>query len=137
MWMLPLFVAGLLAAQAAQAELSRPSFAEFLTGIRNEALMRGIRPEVVDSALAGIEEPSAVVIERDRSQAEVVQTLEQYLNQRVTLRTVATGREMLTQYRDLLAEVSATYNVSPTLIVAIWGFESNYGRFSGSRPTIA
>jgi hypothetical protein len=58
MWLIPLLVAGLL---AAQAELSRPSFAEFLAGIKTEALARGIRPEIVDSALAGIDEPSAVV----------------------------------------------------------------------------
>jgi len=135
MWVLPLLVAGLVA--AAQAELSRPSFTEFLSGIRTEALARGIRLEIVDSALAGIEEPSAVVIERDRSQAEVVQTLEQYLNQRLTARNVATGREMLTQHRDLLDEIAATYNVPPTLLVAIWGFESNYGRFNGVRPTVA
>jgi len=137
MWMLPLLMAGLLAAQAAQAELSRPSFAEFLAGIKTEALSRGIRPEIVDSALAGIEEPSAVVIERDRSQAEVIQTLEQYLKQRLTLTTVATGREMLTRHHDLLEEIAATYHVPPTLIVSIWGFESNFGRFSGTRPTIA
>jgi membrane-bound lytic murein transglycosylase B len=134
MWLIPLLVAGLL---AAQAEPSRPSFAEFLAGIKTEALARGIRPEVVDSALAGIDEPSALVIERDRSQAEVVQTLEQYLNQRVTARAVATGREMLTEYRDLLEEIAATYNVPPRLIVSIWGFESNFGRFTGVRPTVA
>jgi membrane-bound lytic murein transglycosylase B len=137
MWMLPLLVTGLVAAQAPQAELSRPSFADFLNGIRTEALERGIRPEIVDSALAGIEEPSPVVIERDRSQPEVVQTLEQYLNQRVTPRTIATGREMLTQYHDLLEEIAATYNIPPSLIVSIWGFESNFGRFPGVRPTIA
>jgi membrane-bound lytic murein transglycosylase B len=134
MWVTPLLVAGLL---AGQAELSRPSFAEFLNGIRTEALSRGIRPEIVDSALAGIEEPSAVVIERDRSQAEVVQTLEQYLSQRVTPKAVATGREMLAQHHDLLEEIAATYNVPPALIVSIWGFESNFGRFTGVRPTIA
>jgi len=134
MWVAPLLVAGLL---AGQAELSRPSFAEFLNGIRTEALSRGIRPEIVDSALAGIEEPSAVVIERDRSQAEVVQTLELYLSQRVTPKAVATGREMLAQHHDLLEEIAATYNVPPALIVSVWGFESNFGRFTGVRPTIA
>src|SRR4029077_16055527 len=102
MWLVPLLVAGLL---GAQAEPSRPSFAEFLAGIRTEALSRGIRPEIVDSALAGIDEPSAVVIEGARSQAEVVQTLERYLTQRLTARAVATGREMLTQHRDLLDEI--------------------------------
>ena len=134
MWVTPLLVASLL---AGQAELSRPSFAEFLNGIRTEAIARGIRPEIVDAALAGIEEPSAVVIERDRSQAEVVQTLEQYLSQRVTPKAVATGREMLMEHHDLLEEIAATYNVPPSLIVSIWGFESNFGRFTGVRPTIA
>ncbi len=134
MVVLPLLLAALM---ALQAEPSRPSFAEFLAGIKTEALGRGIRPEIVDSALAGIDEPSAVVIERDRSQAEVVQTLEKYLTQRLTARAVATGREMLTQHRDLLDEIAATYNVPPALIVAIWGFESNFGRFNGVRPTVA
>src|SRR5215467_14010015 len=106
--LLLLLVTGLL---AAQAEPSRPSFTEFLNGIRTEALARGIRQEIVDAALAGIEEPSAVVIERDRSQAEIVQTLEQYLNQRVTASAVSTGREMLVRHHDLLEEISATYDV--------------------------
>ncbi len=55
---------------------ARPSFAEFLAGIKTEALGRGIRTEIIDEAFTGIEEPSAVVIERDRTQAEFVQTLE-------------------------------------------------------------
>ncbi len=115
----------------------RPSFTEFLAGIRTEALMRGIRPEILDEALAHIEEPSAVVIERDRTQAETVLSLDQYVEQRVTSKTVATGRNMLARHRELLEQVSARYGVSPSLIVGIWGFESNYGRFSGVRPTIA
>jgi membrane-bound lytic murein transglycosylase B len=132
--LLLLLVTGLL---VAQAEPSRPSFSEFLNGIRTEALARGIRAEVVDAALAGVEEPSAVVIERDRSQAEVVQTLEQYLSERVTANAVSTGRDMLVRHRDLLEEIAATYDVPPRLIVSIWGFESNFGRFTGVRPTVA
>src|SRR6266853_5292508 len=132
--LLLLLVTGLL---LAQAEPSRPSFAEFLNGIKTEAVARGIRQEIVDTALSGIEEPSALVIERDRSQAETVQTLEQYLTQRVTANAVATGREMLARHRDLLDEIAATYDVPPPLIVSIWGFESNFGRFNGVRPTVA
>ena len=128
-----LLVTALLAAQ----EPSRPSFAEFLDGIRTEAISRGIRAEVVAQALAGIEEPSAVVIERDRSQAEIVQTLEKYLSQRVTAAQIATSREMMAKHHDLLEEIAATYDIPPSLIVSIWGFESNFGRFSGVRPTVA
>src|SRR6478736_6264348 len=95
--LLLLLVTGLL---VAQAEPSRPSFTEFLNGIRTEALARGIRQDVVDAALAGIEEPSAVVIERDRSQAEIVQTLEKYLSQRITASQITTAREMSAKHHD-------------------------------------
>ena len=115
----------------------RPSFTEFLAGVRTEALARGIRPEILDDALAHIDEPNPVIIERDRTQAETVLSLDQYVEQRVTAKTVATGRHMLARHRDLLKEVSTRYGVAPSLIVGIWGFESNYGRFSGVRPTIA
>jgi len=131
---LPLLVAVLL---GTQAEPARPSFAEFLAGVRTDALARGIRAEIIDEAFAGIEEPSAIVIERDRTQAEVVQTLEQYLKQRVTPNPLATGREMLARHHDLLEEIGATYDIPPSLIVSIWGFESNFGRFTGVRPTVA
>jgi len=124
-------------AQAPDRPDTRPSFTEFLAGVKNDALALGIRAEIVDQAFAGIEEPSASVIERDRSQAEVVQTLETYLGQRVTAKAIATGRDMLQQHHDLLEEVSATYGVPPALLVSVWGFESNFGRFSGVRPTIA
>src|SRR5215831_8905216 len=128
----------LMSAQtASESAQPRPSFTEFLAGVKADALARGIRQEIVDKALAGIEEPSVSVIERDRSQAEVVQTLEQYLSQRVTANAVASGREMLERHHDLLEEIGATYDVPPSLLVAIWGFESNFGRFSGVRPTVA
>ena len=134
--LLALSVSVALSAQGDSAA-ARPSFAEFLAGIRTEAIARGIRAEIVDEAFIGIEEPSAVVIERDRTQAEIVQTLEKYLSQRVTATRIATGREMLALNHELLDEISATYGVPPSLLVSVWGVESNFGRFSGTRPTVA
>src|SRR5258706_15499 len=121
--LLLLLVTGLL---LAQAEPSRPSFAEFLNGIKTEAVAHGIRQEIVDTALSGIEEPSALVIERDRSQAETVQTLEQYLTQRGTANAGATsGRRPLTCSRRL-----------PTTCTAAAGAVARRGAGkSASRPT--
>ena len=120
----------------AQPEQPRPSFADFLAGIRAEALSRGIREEVLDEALISIDEPNLVVLERDRTQAEAVLSLEKYLDRRLTSKVVATGREMLARHRELLEEIGTRYGIPPQLVVAIWGSESNYGRFSGVRPTI-
>jgi membrane-bound lytic murein transglycosylase B len=115
----------------------RPSFTEWLEGVRIEALDRGIRKDVVDEALAGIEEPLAVVIERDRSQAEVVLPLETYIARQINASRIRGGRQMLAAHRTVLQSVEQKYGVPARYIVAIWGIESNYGRFTGVRPTIA
>jgi membrane-bound lytic murein transglycosylase B len=116
-------------------DTARPSFTEFLEGIKKEALTRGIRQEVVDTAL-NIDEPLPIVIERDRAQAETVLSLETYLARRLTPKRIRTGREMLERHRKLLDEVAERYGVPARIIVAIWGVESEYGRLSGIRPTI-
>ena len=124
-------------AQAPTPTEIRPSFVEWLEGVRSEALARGIRQEVIDQALAQVDEPLPVVIERDRTQAEIVLPLETYISRRLTPAFVRTGRQMYARHRATLEDVATKYGVPGPIIAAIWGIESNFGRFSGVRPTIA
>lgn len=110
-------------------------FDQWLAELRTEAIDRGIRAEVLDQALAGIE-PVDQVLERDRTQAEFTLDLEQYLKRRLTRDTVRTAQKMYSKDRTLLKRVGTHYGVSPRVIVAVWGLESNFGRFAGVRPTI-
>jgi membrane-bound lytic murein transglycosylase B len=126
-----------VALQAPPQAAVRPSFAEFLAGVRTEALSRGIRAEILDQALATIEEPVPVVLERDRAQAESILPLEKYIARILKPKLIANGREAFAANRPLLDEIGAGYGVDPRIIVAVWGMESNFGRFSGVRPTIA
>jgi peptidoglycan lytic transglycosylase B len=111
-------------------------YPDWLAAVRAEALERGIRPEIADAALADVE-PVEQVIERDRSQPEFTLDLEAYLKRRLTPQTVRTAQQMYTKHRTLLKKVSDQYGVSPRIIVSVWGIESNFGRFSGVRPTIS
>lgn len=120
---------------AAQDAPSR-SFAEWLGGVRDEALDRGIRPGIVDQAFAGLEGPLALPLQRDRTQAEVNQTVDTYISRRVNQTAVRRGRAMMQRHRALLDRVSQAYGVPAPVLVAIWGLESNYGGFSGREPTI-
>jgi membrane-bound lytic murein transglycosylase B len=113
-----------------------PPFPEWLAGIRSEALARGIRAEIVDEALAAVEAPVDTVLERDRAQTEFTLALDQYLKRRLTPALVRTAQSMLNSHRTLLTRVGSTYAVSPRVLVAVWGLESNFGRFAGVRPTI-
>jgi membrane-bound lytic murein transglycosylase B len=138
--LLMLCAAGTLAAQSPAAPASpstRPSFAEWLSGVRSEAIARGIKEDIVDAALADVEEPLPVVLERDRTQAETVLSLEAYLSRQLTTRRIRTGRDMVARHRETLEKVSSAYGVPVKIIAGIWGMESNFGRFSGVRPTIA
>jgi membrane-bound lytic murein transglycosylase B len=123
-------------AQPAATADTRPSFADWLEGVRSEALTRGVRQEVVDQALSGIDEPLPVVIERDRTQAETVLPLETYISQRLTKRLVRTGHQMVARHKATLVEISKTYGVPAHIIAGVWGIESNFGRFTGVRPTV-
>jgi len=120
----------------ALAQNEPSSFSEWLAGVRAEALARGIRQDIVDQALGPIEEPLVSSIERDREQPETVVPLEAYIASRLRPATVRTGRQMLQRYRALLRRVSNNYGVPAPVIVALWGMESNFGRRTGSQPTI-
>ncbi len=113
----------------------RPDFSAFLAQLKEQALARGISASTVEATLGGLE-PLDVVIERDRTQAETVLTIDQYLERRLTRRFVRTAREKAAAERALLAQVSRHYGPPASLLVAVWGMESNFGRFTGTRPTV-
>jgi membrane-bound lytic murein transglycosylase B len=127
---LPLALAAQDPAQSAQP------FDEWLAGVRTEAVARGIREATVDAALATVSAPSPVVVARDRAQPERTQSLEDYLGQWLTPRTRATAAEMAARHRRILADVAAAYGVPAPMLVAVWGLESNFGRFTGTYPTV-
>ena len=103
-------------------EPARPSFAEWLAGVRAEAIAKGVRTEIVDAALADVTEPQPVILERDRAQAETVFSLEKYLARILTRKLILNGREAFANHRELLDEVSERYGVPSRIIAAIWGW---------------
>jgi membrane-bound lytic murein transglycosylase B len=130
--------AGLIAQQAPSIEPVAPlppPFDQWLSSLRAEAAARGIRPEIIEQAFAGVE-PVAQILERDRAQAEFTLSLETYLSRRLTRQTVRTAQREYTNHRTLLQRIGKEYGVSPRILVAVWGLESNFGRFAGVRPTI-
>ncbi len=112
-----------------------PPFDEWIIGVRAEAEARGIRPEILDEAFTGIQ-PVAQILDRDRSQAEFTLDLDAYLRRRLTTAMVRTAQQMYGTHRVLLKRVGAQFGVDPRIVVAVWGLESNFGRFAGVRPTI-
>lgn len=76
------------------------------------------------------------VIELDRAQPEFTRTAWDYLDNTVSSQRIATGQDKLQQVRAEADAAAARYGVPGTIVVAIWGMESNYGGNYGSTPVI-
>ncbi|MGH9310097.1 MAG: lytic murein transglycosylase, partial [Vicinamibacterales bacterium] len=79
--------------------LPLPPFEVWLAELRTEAEARGIRPEIIERALANVEQPVAQILERDRTQAEFTLDLDGYLKRRLTVPTVRMARQMYKRHR--------------------------------------
>ena len=119
----------------APAEETRPEFSAFVAQLKEQAIAAGVSQATADAALNDLE-PLEVVVERDRSQAEVVLTIDQYVSRRLTRAFVRTAVAKKKEHHAELAAIAKKYGMSSSVIVAIWGMESNFGRFTGTRPTI-
>ena len=115
--------------------LPQPPFDQWLAQLRTDAVARGISQDLVDRAFADVV-PVESVLERDRTQAEFTLDLQAYLKRRLTKPTIRTARQMHDRHRRVLTEIEKTYGVPASVLVSIWGLESNFGKFAGVRPTI-
>jgi len=112
------------------------AFADWLAGVRAEALERGISEATVDAALATVKAPEPVVVARDRAQPERTRSLDDYVAGWVSTRTVGTAKTMAARHAGVLEKVARAYGIPTPMLVSVWGLESNFGRFTGTHPTI-
>ena len=134
-----IFAAPLLAAVGPTPGLAKAAqgdFYGFLAGVRREALGRGIRESTLDAAFRKVQFLPRV-IELDRKQPERTMTFTQYIAKVVTPERKENARRQLAENRVLLESISRRYNVEPSIIVALWGLESDFGRLPGNFPTIS
>jgi membrane-bound lytic murein transglycosylase B len=126
----------LLLVAAAPVAAHEPTFAAWLEKLRGDAAALGVSEATLDAALSGIELIPRI-IELDRGQPEVTQTFDEYMARRVTPALVEEGRHALQDHRELLEAVGAAYGVQPRFIVALWGVETRYGKYTGGFPVVA
>lgn len=125
----------LLAALPARAGQAG-DFTAWLAALRQEALSRGVSAAVLDAALGDIQ-PLPKILELDQRQPEHQDTFLDYLERRVTPERVEQGRKLLHQHRKLLTRLSRRYHIPPSLLVAFWGLETQYGQDLGNYPVPA
>ncbi|MFN3591551.1 MAG: lytic transglycosylase domain-containing protein, partial [Thermaurantiacus sp.] len=86
----------------------------------------------LDRALAGLE-PQPRVVELDRAQPDAPgrAIFSSYLGRQLTEDRIATGRARHAERAALLRRLEKEHGVPGEVLIAIWGMETNYGRFMG------
>jgi lytic murein transglycosylase len=120
------------------------AFQSFLQSLWPQAQSLGVSRATFDLATRGLEPdlslPDLVVPGQQQKpppgQPEFVQTPADYLKEPVIARLAARGRQLYDQYRPTLAAIERQFGVDPTIVLAIFARESDYGHARDTRNAI-
>ncbi|MDM0014552.1 lytic murein transglycosylase [Variovorax sp. J22P168] len=122
------------APEVSQAQREQ-AFAQWVADFRAEMRARGIGESTLRDAFDQVQFQPRVV-ELDRAQPEFTRPVWEYLDGAASPQRISRGQQKLAEVRPQAEAAAARYGVPPTILVAIWGVESNFGSNYGSIPTI-
>ncbi len=117
----------LLLATPAGAAQCGGNFQTFLAAMAREAQAAGVSRAVIDQAFAGVTPDPAVLAFDRRQRGTFRKSFEEYAATRVTAGRIGGARARMQRHAALLSRIERQFGVPPSLIVAIWGLESDFG----------
>jgi lytic murein transglycosylase len=127
-------LAALVGAQACMA--ADAAFHDFLQSLWPDAQALGISRATFEAATRNLEPdlslPDLVIPGRPEgraaAQAEFVQTPADYIKESAIAHLAVDGRKLYDQYKPVLGVIERQFGVDPTVVIAIFGRETDYGR---------
>jgi lytic murein transglycosylase len=127
-----------IVALASPAHAADPAFAQFLASIWPEAQAAGVSRATFDRETKGLEPdlklPDLILPGRPAtgapSQAEFVQVPADYIKEASITRLADQGKKLMQQYRSALDTIESRFHVPGTMVLAIWGRETDFGRYT-------
>ena len=109
-------------------------FRAWLSAFSREAAAQGISRRAL-AALDSVTSPDPQVVSLDHRQGVFHQSFERFAGHRIAER-LAKGRRMMQSHAALLRRIEARFGVPGSIVVAIWGLETDFGVDIGHTPTI-
>jgi len=115
-----------------------PAFTQFIASLWPEAQAEGVSRATFDAETRALEPdyklPDLILPGRPATgapaQAEFVQVPADYLKEASIARLAEEGQRLMAKYRAALAGIEARFGVPATVVLAIWGRETDYGRYT-------
>jgi len=119
----------------AQAPACGGNFAQFIEGVKAEAMALGVSADVAQNALrrASIDNK---VLSMDRAQGVFRQTFLEFSKRSVSSNRMQVGAKKIKQYANTFARAEAEYGVPAAVITAFWGLETDFGAVQGDFNTL-
>lgn len=124
---------GLLAGTVALFSVGTASadagFQKWIRDFYGTAAKSGISRQTYNAVMGGIRTPDEKVIERANFQPEFTSKAWDYLDARVTKKTISEGQRYRAQLKPWLDRIERKYGVDRDILLAIWSIESLYGEY--------
>src|SRR5689334_1451671 len=125
-------------ALASPARAADAAFTQFIASLWPEAQTAGVSREIFDRETRGLEPdyklPDLILPGRPAtgapSQAEFVQVPADYVKEATIARLAGEGQRLMQKYRPALEQIEKQFGVPATIVLAIWGRETDYGRYA-------
>lgn len=133
----PPYHVGASAAALQSGPYTEAGFRAFLPQLRAEAQRAGISQRTIDIAFSNIQF-SPRTIELDQAQPggvagnTAIPPFEPYRREHVTPELIGRGKQVYSANAGRLNEIGRRYGVPPTIMLAIFGHETSYGRVTGN-----
>ncbi len=124
----------ILSSPALAASCGTGNFDAWLNDFRRDAAAQGISQNTITNSLQGVTLDSSVLA-RDHGQQVFSQSFEEFSGRMVPPR-VTPGSNKMKQYGSVLGRIEEQYGVPGSVLVAIWGLETDFGANIGKFPTI-
>ncbi len=129
-----LIVAFAATSPAVAASRCGGSFGAWLADFRADAVRAGISGHTL-KALDGLTIDQRV-LDQDRGQPSLSQSFLEFASRLISADRLSRGRARLKAEAAILARIERGYGVPGPVIVALWGFETDYGAFTGGYASL-
>ena len=121
-------------AAAAQATCGG-GFGNFVAQLKQEAVSRGYDTQTVNQFFASVRQDNKV-IQADRRQGVFQLTFTDFARRLISANRLNTGQAKARQHTATFERIEREYGVSRGVLLAFWGFETDYGAFQGDFNTL-
>ncbi len=120
------------------ASAADAGFVQFIASLWPEARAAGVSRATFDAETKGLEPdyklPDLILPGRPAtgapSQAEFVQVPADYIKEASIAALASEGQRLMQKYRAALTAIEARFGVPATIVLAIWGRETDFGRYT-------